>query len=63
MCYKRFGANNLTFLIMYFVIVQGGLKDEHVAQRLKLGANWVIIFQGFRIGKQFRHNGNMFHLS
>ncbi len=48
---------------MYFVIVQGGLKDEHVAQRLKLGANWVIIFQGFRIGKQFRHNGNMFHLS
>jgi len=45
MCYKRFGANNLTFLIMYLVIVQGGLKDEHVSQRLNLGANGVIIFQ------------------
>jgi hypothetical protein len=63
MCYKRFGANTLTFLIMYFVIVQGGLKDEHVSQRLNLGANGVIIFQGFRIGKQFRYSGNMFHLS
>jgi len=51
MCYKRFGANNLTFLIIYFVIAQGGLKDEHIAQRLNLGANWVIIFQGFRIRK------------
>jgi hypothetical protein len=54
MCYKRFGANNLTFLIMYSVIIQGGLMDEHVSQRLNLGANGVIIFQGFKIGKQFR---------
>ncbi len=48
---------------MYSMIVQGGLKDEHVAQRLNLGANVVIIFQGFRIGKQFRFGGNMLHFS
>ncbi len=39
---------------MYSVIIQGGLMDEHVSQRLNLGANGVIIFQGFKIGKQFR---------
>jgi hypothetical protein len=31
---------------MYYVILQGGLKDEHVSQSLNLGANGVIIFQG-----------------
>lgn len=61
---SRFEVDNLTLLIMNFLMTQSGLKKEKLASRLIcFGVDGSIPSKAWNLELQFKSNDNMLHLS
>ncbi len=61
---SRFEVDNLTLLIMNFLMTQGGLKKEELVSRLIcFGIDESIPSKAWDLELQFKSHDNMFHLS